>query len=351
MSAQHAPHGPVPPAAVAMGLATAYQASQAVVVAATLGISDFLAKGAMSSSEIALKTATHPDRMHRLLRVLAAFGVVNDIGSERFELTPVGDCLRADAPNSVRPLVLMYGGGPFWQTVVSLADCVRTGRNGFELLYGLDGCFAYLEKHPDPARIFDDAMSGRSSITGPAAAEAYDFTGVGHIIDVAGGHGQMLAWILKAHPHLRGTLFDLPRVVENAASLLAREGISDRCDIVGGDMFAAVPAGGDLYLLSRVIHDWDDARAITLLQACRRAMAPTSKLLILDRVMPDQIAAGPSAQSNVLLDLSMMLWTTGGRERTSAEFEALLSAAELRLHRIIPMPIPDSLVEATPAQE
>src|SRR5262245_13121719 len=159
---------PLPPSAVAMGLATAYQASQAVIVATSLGIPDLLGKGGISSAEIALKTGTRPDMIRRLLRALAAFGVVNEIGAEKFELTPVGDCLRSDAPNSVRALVLMYGSEIFWQTTASLADCVRTGKNAFELLYGLEGIFAYLKTDPDLSRVFDDAMSGRSSITGEA---------------------------------------------------------------------------------------------------------------------------------------------------------------------------------------
>jgi hypothetical protein len=338
----------IPAAGIAMRLATAYQASQALAVATRFGIPDLLGQGSMTSSEIAQAIGAQPAMMHRLMRALAAFDVVEDLGDEKFKLTAVGDCLRAGAPSSVRDLVLMYGNDTLLQTVESLAECIRTGKNAFDLRYGLDGIFPYLEKHPELARIFDDAMSGRSSITGQAAAQAFDFAGVSRIVDVAGGHGGMLASILKEHPHLRGTLFDLPRVVNGASASLALEGLADRCEVVAGDMFDSVPAGGDLYLLSRVIHDWDDARALKLLQVCRRAMSREARLLIVDRVLPERIEPSPMGQSDVLLDLTMMLWTVGGRERTAQEFKTLLRSAGLQFQRVIPMQIPDSLVEATP---
>lgn len=336
------------PSAVAMRLATAYQASRALAVAVGLGLPELLGRGAMTGDEVAQATRTQPAMMRRLLRALAAFDVVEDLGSGAFGLTAVGHCLRADAPASVRPLAAMYGNESLWQTAGALGTCIRTGRNAFELLHGVSGIFEFLEAQPEVARIFDDAMSGRSSITGQAVAAEYDFSGVRLMVDVAGGHGRMLASVLKAHSHMRGILFDLPRVVSGASSTLVEAGVADRCELVGGDMFAAMPSGADLYLLSRVVHDWDDTRAISLLQACRRAMGPEAKLLILDRVMPERIAAGPKAQSDVLLDLTMMLWTGGGRERTPREFEFLLHAANLRLTRLIPMSIPDTLVEAAP---
>jgi O-methyltransferase domain len=287
--------------------------------------------------------------MHRLLRTLAAFDVVKDLGGGEFELAPGGHFLCTDAPNSVRALVLMYGSDTFWQTAASLGECVRTGKNAFQLLHGNQDVFDYLETHQDLARIFDSAMSGRSALTGFVATQAYDFAPIKHVVDVGGGQGKMLASILKAHPHLRGTLYDLPRVVNGASLLLVQEGIAGRCEVVGGDMFTSVPAGGDLYFLSRVIHDWDDQRATDILRSCRRAMAPDAKLLILDRVLPEQLQAGPIAQSHAMLDLTMMLCTAGGRERTAKEFEAIIKLAGLRLDRVIPTNIPDSLLEVTPA--
>jgi len=337
-----------PPSAVAMRLATAYIASQAVNAATKLGIPDLLGDDAVTAVEIAQATGSQANMMRRLLRALAAFDVVTDLGAGKFGLTPVGQCLRSDVPNSVRPLVAMFGCDSFWQTFASLTDCIKTGKNAYQILYGLDCSFAYYEKHADVAQIFDDAMSMVSAFTGPASAEAYDFARVKHIVDVGGGHGRFIASVLKAHPHLRGTLFDLPRVVEDAPKLLMKEGVSDRCEVVGGDMFTSVPAGGDIYLICQVIHDWDDEYASKVLRACRRAMAPAAKLVILDRVMPERIEPNPLIQADVLLDLRMLVGTRGGLERTADEFAALLTAAALRLERIIPTRMPASLVEASP---
>jgi hypothetical protein len=226
--------------------------------------------------------------------------------------------------------------------------CVETGRNAYQILHGLESSFAYFEKHPDAARIFDDAMSANSALVGATAAKAFDFSGVSRVVDVGGGHGKVLASILEAYPNVRGVLFDLPRVVEGAPAFLAKEGVADRCEAGGGDMFVSVPAGGDVYVLSHVIHDWDDEHSTKVLQTCRRAMAPSAKLLVLDRVMPERIEPGPIVQGNVLLDLRMMVGTVGGRERTAEEFKSLLRAANLQLARIIPTPAPVSVIEATP---
>jgi hypothetical protein len=340
--------GVLPPPTIALRLLSAYQVAQTVRTATELGVTDILGDGALACEEIAQATGTQADRMRRLLRALAALDVVKDLGSGKFELTPVGHCLRADVPNSVRPLARLSGS--VREAFGSLAECVKTGKNAFEILHGVEGPFAYLAKHPDLARAFDDAMTAFSAFTGPAVAQSYDFAGVRHVIDVAGGHGHVLASILKAHPHLRGTLLDVPRVVEGARAFLAKEGVADRCDVVEGNMFASVPAHGDLYLLSHILHDWDEERAGAVLQACRRAMAPQSKLLIADLVLPERAEPNPVMQNNMLFDLVMMVWT-GGRERTEGELRALLNAARLRLVGVIPMPmqIADSLVEATPA--
>ena len=339
---------PTPPSAIAARLGMAYMASQAVHAATKLGVADILSKGALTFDDIAQATQTQPDKIHRLLRALAAFDVVKDLGSGKFELTAVGDCLRADSPASVRPLVLLLGSESFYHAFGSLDACVKTGQNAYQILHGLESSFAYYEKHPDAGRIFDDAMSANSALVGTTAAKAYDFSGVGRVVDVGGGHGKVLASILKAHPNLRGILFDLPRVVEGASAFLAKEGVADRCEAVGGDMFVSVPAGGDVYVLSHVIHDWDDEHSTKVLETCRRAMAPAAKLLILDRVMPERVEPSPMVQGNVLLDLRMMVGTVGGRERTAEEFKSLLSTASLQLVRVIPTPAPVSVIEATP---
>ena len=149
------------------------------------------------------------------------------------------------------------------------------------------------------------------------------------LVDVAGGHGRLIAALLKANPEMRGILFDLPRVVEGASPLLEKEGVADRCEAVGGDIFEAIPSGGDIYLLSRIIHDWDDERALSILQNCAAAMSERSKLVIVDIVLPEIIEPSPSVQSQMLLDLNMLA-RTGGRERTATEFRTLLRSAGLQ---------------------
>lgn len=346
---QPPPSSPLSPPAMAAWLSMAYRGSQTVIAATRLNVPDALGKGPRTSAEVAQATATRPEMMHRLLRALAAFGVVRDLGDGRFELTPIGDSLRADVPNSVRPLALMYGSDASWEACGQLAECVRTGETAYRLLHDVDNLFPYLDKNPEQARIFDAGQSAIAAMVGAVAAQCYDFTGIGRVVDVGGGRGTVLASILKAHPGLGGTLLDLPRVAEGATAHFAREGLAHRAEAVGGDMFAAVPAGGDLYFLSHVIHDWGDEDSIRILQACRRVMAPEARLLILDRVMPERIEPGLEVQVNVVYDITMLILHGAARERTAREFEALLHAAGLRLTRILPTPAPVSLIEAAPA--
>jgi hypothetical protein len=341
------PSRPLSPPAMAAWLTMAYRGSQTVIAATKLGVPDALGKGPRTSAEVAQAIDTRPDMMHRLLRALAAFDVVRDLGDGRFELTPVGDSLRADAPGSVRPLALMYGSDSSWEACGRLAECIRTGKTAYRILHGVDNLFPYLDKDPQQARIFDAGQSASAALVGAIAAQAYDFSGVGRVVDVGGGRGTVLASILKAHPGLRGTLIDLPRVAQGAAAHFLEEGLADRAEAVGGDMFEGVPAGGDLYLLSHVIHDWGDDDSIRILRSCRRAMTAGAKLVILDRVMPERIEPSLEVQVKVVQDITMMIAHGSARERTAREFEALLDAAGLRLRGILPTPAPVSLVEAT----
>jgi hypothetical protein len=178
-------------------------------------------------------------------------------------------------------------------------------------------------------------MTVLSATVAGAVIAAYDFSGRSRLVDVGGGHGRLIASILRANTELRGVLFDLPGVVAGATRLLAEAGVADRCEVIGGDMFAAVPGNGDLYLLSRVVHDWDDARATAILASCRRAMSGRpARLLLVERVLPDRITPVPEAQAKVLSDLNMLV-RTGGRERTEAEFSSLLKAVGLRLAHVV----------------
>jgi hypothetical protein len=339
-----------PPAAAeeVLRLATAYQASRALHVAVRLGLPDLLGDGAPRHAEgLARETGTQPAALRRLLRALAAFGVFADEGDGRFALGPLGQCLRAGAPGSVRALVLMQGDEDFWRTWGELEHCVRTGETAANRLFGAEDAFARYAADPRLGAVFNAGMTVLSATTAAAVVAAYDFSGISRAVDVGGGQGRLIAAILRANPALRGVLFDLPSVVAGAPRLLAEAGAADRCEVVGGDMFAAVPGGADLYVLSRVVHDWEDARAVAVLENCRRAMGGRARLLLVERVLPDRVEPSPAVQPLVLSDLNMMV-RTGGRERTADEFGALLAGAGLRLERVVATGAPVSLVEATP---
>ncbi len=336
------------PAAEVLRLATAYQASRATYVATKLGVPDLLADGPKSAADLAAATGADGSSLRRLLRALAALGVLAEGGDGRFALGRLGGCLRGDVPGSVRALVLMYGDEDFWLTWGDLEHCVRTGETAARHLFGAEDAFARYAADPRLGAVFNAGMTVLSATVGAAVAAACDLSGVGRVVDVGGGQGRLMAALLRANPELKGTLFDLPSVVEGAPQLLAEADVADRCEVVGGDMFEGVPAGGDLYVLSRVIHDWDDARATAILGNCRRAMGARAHLMLVERVPPERVEPTSAVQSQMLSDLNMMV-RTGGRERTGGEFGALLAAAGLRLERILPTQAPVSLVEAAPA--
>jgi hypothetical protein len=333
------------PAATVLRIATGYQASQMLFVATKLGIADLLASGAKTSKELARATDTDTGALYRLLRALTAYGVVSESEPGLFSATPLSECLRSDAPMSLRPLVVLYDDENFWLTARAYGECVRTGETAFKRLFGVETSFDYYPDHPELGRRFDDAMTVLSGMTSAAVVKALDSAGAKVLVDVAGGHGRLMAALLKANPKVRGILFDLPRVVEGASSLLEKQGVAERCETIGGDIFESIPRGGDIYMLSRIIHDWDDEHAKSILQNCAAAMGKQSKLVIVDIVLPDTIEPSPGVQSQVLLDLNMLA-RTGGRERTASEFRALLESAGLWLDRVTPTGTAVSLVEA-----
>jgi hypothetical protein len=336
------------PAVEVLRIASAYQASRALYVATRLGIPELLADGPKSAEDLAAGTRAHAPSLRRLMRALAAFGVLVEQVDGRFALGSLGGCLPGDAPGSVRDLVLMYGDEDFWRTWGDLEHCVRTGESAARHLFGADDAFARYAADPRLGAVFNAGMTVLAATTVAAVTGACDLSAVGRVVDVGGGRGRLIAALLQANPALRGTLFDLPSVVAGAPQVLAEAGVVARCEVVGGDMFETVPADGDLYVLSRVIHDWEDARASAILRTCRRAMGESARLLLVERVLPDRIEPTPAVQPQVLSDLNMMV-RTGGRERTRGEFAALLSAAGLRLERVVPTAAPVSLVEASPA--
>jgi len=318
--------------------------SQAIGVVAELGIADLLKDGPRTTAAIARTANASEDGIYRLLRALASVGLFAETGSRRFRLTPLGGRLRTDSPQALGGYARFVAHESTWRPWGELRHSVRTGEPAFDQVYGMP-VFEYFAKMPDSAAVFDAAMTSISTLESKAVVAAYDFSGIGTLVDVAGGHGLMLVTILKANRRMRGVLFDLPHVTAGATGLLQSGGVSDRCQVVSGDFFAFVPQGGDAYVMKHIIHDWDDERAIQILRHCHRAMKPGGKLLIVDAVIPP----GNGAHWGKLLDLEMLVLTPRGRERTQAEFRELLKRSGFRLKRVVPTETHLSIVEGVRA--
>jgi hypothetical protein len=313
-----------PASAVLLRLISGYQVSQAIHVAAALGIADELADGPRTVEDLASATATHADALHRLLRALDAVDVLHEEPDGMFGLTALGEALRGPAGS----LAAFHGRPNHWSAWGQLLHSVRTGENAFRAVHGVD-VWEYRARHPEEAALFDAAMTGFSLRVNAAVAAAHDFGRYGVIVDVGGGHGALLAGILAHHPGVRGVLFDQPSVVAGADA--------DGFKIVGGSFFDSVPPGGDAYLLKSVLHDWEDEPAVEILRACRRAARAGTALLVIERQF-----ALPATK---LSDLNMLVGP-GGRERNVDEYAALLAAAAYEFVAETPTAAEMSVIEA-----
>ncbi len=324
-----------------LNMVTGCWVSQALYVAAKLGIADLLHEGPQSCKRLAEATQTHAGSLYRVLRALASVSIFAEDEKGCFSLTPLSEPLRAGVPGSLRAFAIMLGEPEHWRAWEGVLHSVRTGQPAFEHVFGMPH-FRYFAEHPEAARIFDEAMTSRSSQENEAVVAGYDFADTQTVVDVGGGQGTLMASILQAYPKARGVLFDLPHVIGMSRTRMASAGHTARCEFVAGDFFASLPAGGDLYLLKKVIHDWDDERAQLILTNCRNAMSSTGRLLLIEPVIPP----GNDPSFNKLLDLLMLVWTSGGRERTESEHRALLALAGLNLNRLIPTRSGVSIIEA-----
>jgi hypothetical protein len=339
------------PQAHLMQLITGFMPARIVHLAAQLGLADQLADGPKDAMLLASNTATHPPSLYRLLRALASLGVVDEREPGRFALTPLGTQLRTGAPGSLRNSALLYGGERTWQCWGDLHHSIQTGETAMRHLYG-EGSFEYLSAHPQGAAIFNKAMAEATGEVARAVAAIYDFAKFRQIVDVGGGSGTLVAAVLASAPLLRGIVFDLPAGVTEAPRQLADAGCADRCEVVEGNFFQSVPSGADAYILKSIIHDWDDDRSAAILRNCRTAMSATSRLLLVERVMPIQMQAEYSHRRMAMMDMHM-LGLLGGRERTEAEYRTLLDASGFTLSCILPLSavaecIDTSIIEATP---
>jgi hypothetical protein len=330
------------PEAFLMDLASGALLTQALYVAAKLGLADLLAAGPQPVSQLAAATKTHERALYRALRSLVSVGVFSETDLQVFALTPRAEPLRSDAPKSMRSSLIFMGEEWHWRVWSGMLYSVVTGKPAWGYVHGLE-VFEYFAANREQADVFNRAMTDNSVVAAPAVVEAYDFTGFTTLADIAGGHGYLLAQILKAAPKLEGILFDVPAVIAGAGALLAKEGVQDRVTTTAGDFFRAVPAA-DAYLLKHIIHDWDDERAIRILQNIRAAMREDGRVLIVETVVPE----GNEPHYSKLLDLEMLV-SPGGVERTAEEYRALLARAGLRLARIVPTASAFSIIEAVSA--
>ncbi len=320
--------------------------SGAVSALARLGVPDHLDAGALSAEELAAKVGAEPGPLYRLMRATASVGVLAEGPDGKFSQTPISALLRSSGPSnpgiSLRGWAMMNSQEWHMLGWEHLESCVRTGKQALDEIYGKPA-FELFAERPAAAAIFNQAMTDLSRLDSPAVAEAYSFEGIHSVVDVAGGHGLLLATILQRHPHLRGTLYEIPSVIEGAhAGPLVP--LMDRCTLASGDMFTSVPPGADAYIMKHIVHDWPDQLSLKILKACRAGVNPGGKLLVVDTV----IHPGNDFAPGKFLDLEMLIFP-GGCERTEPQFRDLFAAAGWHLTRIIPTPAGISIVEGVPA--
>ena len=315
--------------------------ANAIALVAELGVADHVTAEPTPIATLAGATNSNVDALYRVLRAVAAFGVFVETPDRSFVHSPMSELLRSNTPGSVRPMARWNHEPARYAAWGALDHAVKSGEPAFDHVHGTP-VFEYFGTHPAAGKIFDEAMGSFTVRASHAVAAAADFSELRHIVDIGGSQGVLLSGILARHPKLRGTLFDLPRVIDGAKAVLARDPNAARIDTVAGDFLEAVPNGADAYIMKSIIHDWDDAHCITLLSKCREAMAPGGRVLIVEGIVTDT----PASMYFKLLDLEMLVMTTGGRERTEPEFRALLQRAGLGLVRVVPTESPMSVLEA-----
>ena len=335
----------VPPQAAAAQLltqlATGHIVASALQVVLRLGVPDWLARGPRTAAELSRAAGVREDGLYRVLRALASVGVFAETAPRRFALTEAGQMLVSGAPGSMRDMALWVTSPFHFRVYAELMHSVQTGQPAVEKVTGMP-VFDYFPTQPELSEIFNDAMTNLSEVVVRAALDVYDFSGIGVIVDVAGGHGAVLTTILNAYPRMRGVLFDLGHVVIGASPRIEAMGLNERCTTESGDFFKAVPGGGDAYILKHIIHDWDDDRAVTILRNIRTAMGgKRGRVILLESVLQP----GNAPDFGKIIDLEMMVMP-GGRERTADEFRGLFARAGFAMTRVVPTASPLSIVEA-----
>lgn len=304
--------------------------AQAIHVLVRLEIPDQLSAGPRSATELAVALGAHDQSLYRVLRAVATTGLLNELPDRRFELTELGVALRSDVPGSLAGWAAFVGRPYEWRVWARLYDGVMTGQHAFRIEHGT-GPWEYRQNHPEEVTVFNRAMNSATGSISAAVVGGYDFSTAKTVVDVGGGGGVLLTEILKANPGARGVLFDLPATVDDARAFVAASSVRDRCELVGGDFFKAVPSGADLYILKSILHDWYDEQASAILKTVRAASRPDSSLLVIERLLE-----GPNEGATTKFsDLNMMV-AAGGQERTREEWERLFADTGWRLDMVRP---------------
>ena len=317
--------------------------NQAIYVATRLGLPDLLANGSRNVSDLARQTHTHANTLYRLMRALAGFALFVEVEPGCFELSPLAQPLRSDTPDSVRHFVMMLGSDWHTRAWSHLLRSVETGETAFGLAHDTM-LFDYLDAHPADFDVFNKAMTELTRVDAEVVKAAYDFSPYRKVVDIGGGHGEMLAAILADYPHLSGMLLEIPTVAQGARERMNSLGLAERIEVVNGSGFEGVPTGGDLYLMKHVIQGWRDSEAVILLRHIRDAILVNGRLLIVETVIPE----GNDPHLSKISDLEMLVLTPSGRERTAAEYSELLSKAGFNLMNVLPTQSYLFIMEAVP---
>jgi O-methyltransferase domain/Dimerisation domain len=324
----------MPPQAIFAQMSMSFIVSQAISVAAKLYIADYLKDGAKSIAELAALTETHEPSLYRLMRGLASAGIFQKQADGRFSNSPLSEILRSDHPESFRAAAHMICDREHWNAHGNMLQSVKTGEIAFEHTFGMP-VFPYYAQNPEPAKVFDNAMTSFSISIANAVAATYDFSEAQTIADIGGGHGLLLETILQVAPQSKGILFDQPQVIAGA-------NVSERVETISGDFFAEIPVEADVYLMKFIIHDWNDEQSVTILQNLAKSAKPGAKVLLVESVVEEDDNA-PSMSK--IMDLNMLVMT-GGKERTANEYAELFEKTGFRLTNVIPTPSPMQIVEA-----
>ncbi|MCC5669506.1 acetylserotonin O-methyltransferase [Nostoc sp. CHAB 5784] len=314
--------------------------SQLIYAAAKLGIADLLKDGPKSSEKLAISSGTHASSLYRALRALSSYGIFKEVEPNCFGLTPLAETLQSGVPGSIRNMAITCGDEYYYYPFGKILYTLQTGKSAFHHFHGI-GIFEYLMQHSDSGKCFDEAMTDYVSQMHISFAAAYDFSGVKKVVDVGGGHGTLIKSILKANPAVTGILFDRPSVIEGSSKSIEAAGLAERCEVVGGDFFESLPSGGDVYILSSIIHGWNNEDSARILRNCHRAMVNNGRLLLGELVIP----TGNEPFFGKIHDINLMIAGDSGQERTENDFRKLYDMSGFKLTRIIPTQSLGSIVE------